>query len=119
MYCTRIATRNASRFCVRRVAVAKKALPYLKRSMATIPGGYGLSSIAEPNPTLFRHMERLGGSASTLQEEENDQDAQLRADVRTMGSLLGNIIKQHEGNEIFDKVESMRNLAKVRMSFRN
>lgn len=39
-------------------------------------------------------------------------DSQLRADVRTMGSLLGQIIKEKHGESIFDGVEKLRNLAK-------
>lgn len=30
-----------------------------------------------------------------------------------MGSLLGNIIEQRQGKDIFDKVEKLRHLAKV------
>ena len=41
-------------------------------------------------------------------------DSLLRSDVRTMGSLLGNIIQERNGKDIFDKVEKLRNLAKVR-----
>lgn len=42
-----------------------------------------------------------------------DNDAQLRTDIRVMGSVLGNVIRQHEGSEIFTKVETMRLLAKT------
>ena len=40
-------------------------------------------------------------------------DAELRDNVRTMGSLLGNIIQKRQGKDIFDKVEKLRHLAKV------
>ena len=41
-----------------------------------------------------------------------DRDAPLRADVRTMGSLLGQIIRDHHGDAIFEKIEEFRGLAK-------
>jgi phosphoenolpyruvate carboxylase len=41
-----------------------------------------------------------------------DRDATLRADVRTMGSLLGGIIQDHHGGAVFEKIEEMRGLAK-------
>lgn len=41
-----------------------------------------------------------------------DRDAPLRADVRTMGSLLGQIIRDHHGDAIFEKIEDFRALAK-------
>lgn len=44
---------------------------------------------------------------------EKDVDAQLRADVRAVGSILGRIIKSHEGQDVFDKVEKLRGLAKT------
>ena len=59
------------------------------------------SSFFEPDPTLFFPV------------EPSSKDAQLRSDIRTMGSLLGKIIQQQNGTEIFDKVERMRHLAKV------
>jgi hypothetical protein len=64
-----------------------------------------MSSIAEPNPSLFSgKMQDLTGL---------DPSEQLRTDVRVMGSLLGKIINLKCGPEIFDKVEVMRSMAKV------
>ena len=65
------------------------------------------SSFFEPEPTLF-HPDRL---AST---EKLDLDVQLRADIKSMGSILGGTIKQYSGEHIFDKVELLRKSAKVR-----
>jgi len=36
----------------------------------------------------------------------------LRDNVRLLGDLLGQILKKHEGDEIFEKVENIRNLSK-------
>ncbi|KAG7369641.1 phosphoenolpyruvate carboxylase [Nitzschia inconspicua] len=77
-------------------------------------GGNSYSSFAEPgslfgdqlqDPPVF--VESL--SAPTM---GGDKDAQLRADVRAMGSLLGHIIQDHHGKEIFEKIEELRALAK-------
>mmetsp|Transcript_21295 Transcript_21295/g.32788 ORF Transcript_21295/g.32788 Transcript_21295/m.32788 type:complete len:997 (+) Transcript_21295:177-3167(+) len=71
---------------------------------ASPPSGAALSSIAEPNPSLFK-----GGSNG---DAKSVADTQLRADVKAMGSLLGQVIQDHHGSEIFDRVEHLRNLAK-------
>ena len=67
------------------------------------------SSFAEPNPSLFR-LEPLSDTSAEVQEV--DVDAPLRGDIRAMGSLLGKVIQQHEGVEIFEKIEEMRQAAK-------
>jgi phosphoenolpyruvate carboxylase len=36
----------------------------------------------------------------------------LRNDVRTLGNLLGEILKEHAGNSLFERVEQVRSLAK-------
>jgi phosphoenolpyruvate carboxylase len=79
---------------------------YTVRSMS----GSALSSFAEPG-SLFDSTAVLPES---LMAPDGcfDKDAPLRADVRTMGSLLGHIIQEHHGEEIFEKIESLRALAK-------
>ena len=47
--------------------------------------------------------------------EASGKDAQLRSDIRTMGSLLGKIIQEQNGVQVFNQVEALRHLAKVRM----
>eukprot|EP00979_Chaetoceros_neogracilis_P010635 scaffold2533_cov266-Chaetoceros_neogracile.AAC.10 len=64
------------------------------------------SSFAEPEQTLF-HADR-----TTISKEGNEFDKQLRSDVKTMGSILGATIKYFAGNEIYDKVETLRLSAK-------
>ena len=68
----------------------------------------GYSSFDEPHPSLLATTL----SSSTV-DASKDVDAQLRQDIRVMGSLLGTIIKDHDGQEIFKKVEDMRALAKT------
>ena len=70
------------------------------------------SSFFEPDPTLFR--------ADQVQlEGEKPSDSLLRADVKAMGSLLGNVIQERQGPDIFDKVEKLRHLAKVILCCQN
>src|SRR5689334_16709941 len=38
------------------------------------------------------------------------KEAPLRRDVRSLGRLLGNVIKEQEGAALFDSVESLRKL---------
>lgn len=42
----------------------------------------------------------------------NDPHAPLRDDVRLLGSLLGNTLREQEGQAFFDKIEHIRKLAK-------
>jgi len=65
-----------------------------------------LSSFAEPDPTLFSTTKRP-------EDSPGDYNAQLRSDIRVMGSILGNVIQKHEGPDIFSKVEELRALAKT------
>ena len=39
-------------------------------------------------------------------------DAPLREDVRLLGNLLGETLKQHAGQDLFNQVEQIRALAK-------
>lgn len=60
------------------------------------------SSFAEPNPTLFVPL------PNNLKDDEN---AQLRADIKVMGSVLGQVLRDND-DQVFDRVESMRAAAK-------
>ena len=87
-----------------------------------------LSSFAEPG-TLFDGAGALAtsiesnsgngdgddddiSSSSSKIETSIDKDAPLRADIRAMGALLGQIVQDHHGQEIFEKIESLRGLSK-------
>lgn len=39
-------------------------------------------------------------------------DAPLREDVRLLGNLLGETLKQHAGQDLFNQIEQIRALAK-------
>jgi phosphoenolpyruvate carboxylase len=86
---------------------------YLDRpvSIASVRTMSQLSSFAEPG-SLFDPSAPVLAESLISPEHASDRDAPLRSDVRTMGSLLGHIIQDHHGKEIFEKIEELRALAK-------
>ena len=68
------------------------------------------SSFGEP-ASLFEDKDPLTSDKFPVLSQE-DRDAPLRSDVRTMGSRLGRIIQDQHGSQIFDKIEELRALAK-------
>jgi phosphoenolpyruvate carboxylase len=52
-----------------------------------------------------QRLNELSGIPSEIKEEP------LRRDVRSLGHLLGNVIKEQEGEPLFDKVEALRKLS--------
>lgn len=100
----------AARQIARRSRNAQQAI-FAYRSMAAFSTtGKGASSFFEPEPNLF--LDEVA-TAKIEAGSIKPGDAALRNDVRTMGSLLGNIIQDRQGQDIFDKVEKIRHLAKV------
>ena len=81
----------------------------------------GLSSLSEPGVNLFPTVTPVAGDINddtplpdSPRWDDDDQHRELRADIRAMGHMLGQVIKRYQGQDIFDKVETMRSLAKVR-----
>ena len=93
----RLGASRSSSYNYSRLLSAYKTTKYSTSSAL----GSSLSSFFEPDPTLFSPMEATG------------KDAQLRSDIRTMGSLLGKIIQEQNGVQVFNQVEAVRHLAKV------
>src|SRR3954469_17419906 len=52
-----------------------------------------------------QHLRELIATDSELKE------APLRRDVRNLGRILGDVIKEQAGREVFDSVERLRNLS--------
>jgi phosphoenolpyruvate carboxylase len=52
-----------------------------------------------------QRLNELAGIPPDIKEEP------LRRDVRSLGQLLGNVIKEQEGEALFDKVETLRKLS--------
>eukprot|EP00578_Thalassiosira_sp_NH16_P026819 CAMPEP_0181095118 /NCGR_PEP_ID=MMETSP1071-20121207/10353_1 /TAXON_ID=35127 /ORGANISM="Thalassiosira sp., Strain NH16" /LENGTH=1026 /DNA_ID=CAMNT_0023177487 /DNA_START=142 /DNA_END=3222 /DNA_ORIENTATION=+ len=74
------------------------------------------SSLNEP--TLFPSANAdaaIDGSATVVSSADKNlyDDAMLRSDVRTMGALLGDAIARHHGEDVLEKVERLRGMAKV------
>lgn len=69
-----------------------------------------MSSFAEPG-SMFVTDPRPSGDDKTI-ADTLDKDAPLRADIRAMGALLGQIVKDHHGKAIFEKIEELRGLSK-------
>lgn len=96
--------------------------PFTSSHFSTIGGGGGrkesnMSSFSEPYPTLFDVKSLSSSIATTTTTDDNDPDKQLRADVKTMGSILGSTIASYEGEDVLNKVESLRLSAKAWRSF--
>jgi hypothetical protein len=73
------------------------------------------SSFAEPGSLFSGHLQPVAALSESLTAptaSDGSKDSLLRADIRTMGSLLGHIIREHHGEEIYDKIEELRALAK-------
>lgn len=57
-------------------------------------------------------MTRASNSAHALAPAYQALPASMRADVRTLGSLLGEVIAEDRGSELVDRIEEIRALAK-------
>ncbi|KAL7554679.1 hypothetical protein ACHAWF_018948, partial [Thalassiosira exigua] len=66
------------------------------------------------DPTLFPSLEEphSGSVPPPASEDVHDDARLLRSDVRTMGALLGDAIALHHGEDVLEKVEKMRHMAK-------
>ena len=56
-------------------------------------------------PDQHQRLNELAGIPPEIKEEP------LRRDVRSLGYLLGNVIKEQEGDALFQKVETLRKLS--------
>lgn len=96
----------------------RPSLAFAGKRLQTTHAGRGISSLTDPGSNLFPALTPLGGQEEPeVRPREIDpeiKDAQLRADIRAMGRMLGQVIQQYEGQDIFEKVEKMRALAKTR-----
>jgi len=69
------------------------------------------SSFSEAEHTLFS-VDRFN-TVQDARSSDFDENKQLRADVKAMGSILGSTIEHYAGKDILDKVESLRLSAKA------
>src|SRR5262245_19316373 len=55
-----------------------------------------------------RHSSRMQPLTPT---DLSDKDAPLRYDIRLLGRVLGDTIRLHEGEQVFDVIEAIRQIA--------
>src|SRR5215471_18930155 len=65
-------------------------------------------AIDDPLWRVTNQCERL---SELLGTSESGKDAPLRRDVRSLGRLLGNVIREQEGEPFFETVEALRTLS--------
>jgi len=63
-------------------------------------------------PTLFPALKVDDDTSIATINKNKYDDRMLRSDVRTMGTLLGDAITLHNGEDVLKQVEKMRNMAK-------
>jgi phosphoenolpyruvate carboxylase len=59
---------------------------------------------------LWRSEDQAGRLVELTGADESQKEAPLRRDVRSLGRLLGEVIREQEGDELFDAVEQLRQL---------
>ena len=67
--------------------------------------------VAEPSPLATRAAETAPEAAPPLRTESSRSDHGLHEDMRLLGRLLGQTVRQHEGQEAFERIESIRRLS--------
>ncbi len=60
---------------------------------------------------LWAATDQVSRLKELLGEQPDQKDAPLRRDISALATLLGEILKEQEGNDLFDTVEQLRNLA--------
>jgi phosphoenolpyruvate carboxylase len=65
--------------------------------------------LAETDP-LWRSDDQAARLAELIAIDEQQKEAPLRRDVRSLGRLLGDVIREQEGDELFEAVEQLRQL---------
>ncbi|CAN5135091.1 phosphoenolpyruvate carboxylase [soil metagenome] len=66
--------------------------------------------MTEPDP-LWQADDQAARLAELLGRDEEAKTLPLRRDVRSLGRLLGNVIREQEGDPLFEAVEALRHLA--------
>ncbi|MHB8218266.1 MAG: phosphoenolpyruvate carboxylase [Candidatus Sulfotelmatobacter sp.] len=66
--------------------------------------------MTRPKPLWKADDQKARLSELTAQSEDSAKDHPLRRDVRSLGALLGRVLVEQEGQELFDTVEELRRL---------
>ena len=56
-------------------------------------------------------MENHAAAQDTARTRSTDKDAPLKEDIRLLGRLLGDVLRDQEGDDVFDVVETIRQTA--------
>ena len=56
-------------------------------------------------------MDKQASLAAAPARAVNDKDAPLKEDIRLLGRLLGDVLREQEGEAVFDVVETIRQTA--------
>src|SRR5258705_4214722 len=62
-------------------------------------------------PPLWTVRDQAARLAELTSHDGDLKEAPLRRDVRSLGRLLGNVLKEQVGNDLFNAVEELRQLA--------
>jgi phosphoenolpyruvate carboxylase len=62
------------------------------------------------NEPLWKPVDQASRLAELISDDPNLKLAPLRRDVRSLGVLLGRVLKEQEGDELFGQVEQLREL---------
>jgi|EP00624_Nannochloropsis_granulata_P003040 phosphoenolpyruvate carboxylase len=96
----RVGSHSLARHGVKQTVLRLAAATHLQRALSTsAANGGGTSTLHTPG--------EKGGLHTT-----HEQHGMLRTDVKKLGRMLGQAISVHSGDEIFQKVERLRLLAK-------
>src|SRR5271169_2807404 len=66
--------------------------------------------MTRPKPLWKADEQKARLSELTAKSEDSAKDHALRRDVRSMGALLGRVLVEQAGQEVFDTVEELRRL---------
>lgn len=61
-----------------------------------------------PTPPLWRVDDQSARLAELTSQDQDEKEAPLRRDVRSLGRLLGEVLKEQAGEELFAAVEELR-----------
>jgi phosphoenolpyruvate carboxylase len=71
---------------------------------------YSVEDMAQPKPLWSADNQKTRLAELTASSDDSAKDNPLRHDVRSLGTLLGRVLVEQAGQELFDEVEELRRL---------
>ncbi|HVE10251.1 MAG TPA: phosphoenolpyruvate carboxylase, partial [Paraburkholderia sp.] len=99
---------------VKQVAAAlERGAPAAAGGAAGRGNGAGAGRAAAPRSTATSALDAASASATVAKDGRNreDKDQPLFEDIRYLGRLLGDVVREQEGDAVFDVVETIRQTA--------